>query len=86
MPQITIKDKLINEIERIPDEIALQLLRFLQILQFPQEVREHIDELQSLKDDPTFILPAQKEIYFEFVQPIRLEGIPASQLLMEERR
>ena len=78
MPKITIKDKLIDEIDRIPDEIALQLLRFVQILQFPQEVREHTDELRSLQGDPTFILPSQKQVYFEFVEPVQGDDASAT--------
>ena len=79
----SVKKLLYNVIESMDDEEANQILKIAQSLQKKRVISITISHLAS---DPSF--KVHSEVYEEFrlVKPIKGKGIPASQLLMEDRR
>ena len=78
-----IKESLQSAIDRLNDEEARQVLEFVQHLQRKGAVSPTI---RSLAGDPAFEIPSEEAGVFRVVQPIQGTDIPASELLMAERR
>jgi hypothetical protein len=78
-----VKDSLHSTIEQLDEEEARQLLRFIQHL---RKEKGNAPALQRLAGDPAFIVPPQNRKGFGLVEPIQGKGIPASRLLVEDRR
>lgn len=76
-----VKESLRETIELLSEEEALQTL------EFAQRLRESStsDSFRRLASDPTFKIPA-RAVSKRPASPIKGKGIPASQLLVEERR
>jgi len=79
----SVKELLRNTIELVSDEEARQLLEFIQRLRKKDEVSPTLKRLAS---DPAFKIPSEGSGGFPVVEPIRGKGIPASKLLVEDRR
>jgi hypothetical protein len=77
------KELLWHMIEQMSDAEARQLLEFAQHLQ-----RRHDDSLtlKRLATDPAFKLPENGVMAFRIVEPIQGKGMPASKLLVDDRR
>ena len=80
---ISVKELLCNIIESLNDDEAHRLLELAQNLQNNHEFSPTISRLAS---DPTFKVPSKIHGNFRPVKPIKGKGIPASQLLVEDRR
>ena len=78
-----IKESLHHAIEELDDEKAQQVLSFTQRLQSKGDISP---ALKRLADDPAFKVPLEEIGAFRAVQPIQGKGIPASKLLVEDRR
>jgi hypothetical protein len=74
-----IKETLLNTIQQLTDEEANQTLEFI------KHLGEKNATLKRLANDPAFRLPA-KTPSFKTVEPIKGKGIPASELLIRDRR
>lgn len=80
----SIKESLLNTIERLNDEEARQVLEFItQRLRKKSKVSLTLNRLVS---DPTFKIPSEEIRAFRVVKPIQGKGIAASRLLVSERR
>ena len=79
----SVKASLHHTIELLSDEEALETLEFIQRLQ-QQKERSHT--LRHLASDPAFHLPAEGSGGFGTVEALPGQGVPASRLLVEERR
>jgi hypothetical protein len=79
----TVKESLYNSIERLSDEEALQTLEFIQRL---RQNKKHSKTLKRLASDPVFSVPPEDLGGFRSVEPLPGKGIPASRLLVEDRR
>jgi len=79
----SVKESLHNTIELLSDEEARQFLEFAQRLQRKSDVSL---TLRRLADDPAFRIPSEASGAFRVVEPVQGKGIPASRLLVEERR
>lgn len=77
------KESLHNTIELLNDEEARQILEFVQRIRKKSDVSLTLERLAS---DPTFKIPSEGVGVFRVIKPIRGKGIPASRLLMEDRR
>ena len=78
-----IKESLHHTIDELNDEEVQQVLVFARHL---KERREISPTLERLAGDPAFEVPSEEVGVFRRVQPIRGKGIPASELLVEDRR
>jgi len=79
----SVKESLRNTIEVLSDEEARQILEFIQRLRTTSDVSP---TLRRLASDPAFEVPSEPLGDFRVVEPIRGKGIPASRLLVEDRR
>ncbi|MBD3183486.1 hypothetical protein GF312_14420 [Candidatus Poribacteria bacterium] len=77
----SVKEILHNTIDTLSDDEANRVLEFTQSL---QEKGNVLSMLKSLANDPAFKIP--KKLAFPVVKPAKGTGIPASQLLIEDRR
>jgi len=78
-----VKEVLLDEIESLSDEEAAKLLEFLHTL------RNRMDSERILKDlalNPAFSVPRNFPPRFKKVEPAVGKGIPASQLLIQDRQ
>ena len=77
-----IKESLRSTIELLGDEEARQTLAFAQRLR-----KRNVTSLtlKRLARDPAFNMPCKRPT-FRAVEPIKGKGLPASDLLVEERR
>jgi hypothetical protein len=78
-----VKELLRHMIEQMSDTEACQLLEFAQHL---QHRRDDSLTLKRLATDPVFKVPGNGARAFRIVEPIQGKGIPASKLLMDNRR
>jgi len=78
-----VKESLRNTIELLSDEEARKILEFAQRLRQKNNAALTLKRLAGI---PTFRVPAEGLGVFRTVKPIRGRGIPASQLLAEDRR
>ena len=78
-----IKERLHDTIEALSDKEAEEALRLILSLQRKDEVPL---TLLRLAQDPTFRVPLGKVRRFRSIKPIEGSGIPASRLLIEDRR
>jgi hypothetical protein len=78
-----VKELLWQMIEQMSDAEARQLLEFAQHLQ-PR--RADLLTWKRLATDPTFKLPGDGVMAFRIVEAIQGKGIPASKLLVDNRR
>ena len=78
-----IKESLQSAIDRLNDEEARQVLEFAQHL---RNEGAPSPTIKRLAGDPAFEIPSEEAGVFRVVQPIQGKGIPASELLVEERR
>jgi len=74
-----IKESLLNEIERLDEKKMRRALEFIQGLHEEKT-------LEQLKSHPAIIVPPASSGRFRKVKPAPTRGIPASQLLIGERR
>ena len=79
----TIKESLQDTIARLSDEEARQVFEFAQHLRKTGTASPTIERLAG---DPAFEIPSEEAGAFRVVQPIQGKGVPASELLVEERR
>lgn len=79
----SVKERLRNMIELLSDEEARQILEFIQRLRRKSDVSPILKRLAS---DPAFKIPSEGSKGFRVVEPIRGKGVPASRLLVEDRR
>jgi hypothetical protein len=77
------KESLHNVIDLLSDEEVRQTLAFIQRL---QEKKKPSQTLSRLASDPAFQVPAQDLGGFPKVEALQGKGIPASRLLVEDRR
>lgn len=78
-----IKKSLRNTIDALSDEEARKVLTFAR--QF-QKQNGSAKTLRRLANDPTFRVPSQRKENFRPIEPVKGKGIPASRLLVEDRR
>jgi hypothetical protein len=78
-----VKESLRQMIEQMGDAEARQLLEFAQHL---QHRRDDSRTLKRLAIDPAFKLPGNGVTAFRIVEPLQGKGIPASKLLVDNRR
>jgi hypothetical protein len=78
-----VKELLWHMIEQMSDTEARQLLEFAQHL---QRRSDDSPTLKRLATDPTFKLPGDGVMAFRIVEAIQGKGIPASKLLVDNRR
>lgn len=79
----SVKESLYKAIELLSDDEARQLLEFAQRLQKKSGISL---TLRRLASDPAFEIPSEGTGAFRVVEPIRGKGIPASRLLVGNRR
>ena len=79
----SVKQSLYETIEELNEEEALQILEFIRRFQRKKRASQ---TLERLVDDPAFQVPSEVKKGFLPVEPVQGKGIPASQLLVEERR
>jgi len=75
----TIKESLLNEIERLDEE------KIRRTLEFVRNLREE-RTLEQLKNHPAIKAPSKHPGRFPKVKPAPTKGIPASKLLIGDRR
>lgn len=78
-----IKESLHHTVEQLNDEEAQQVLAFARQLKKEGEISPTLKRLAS---DPAFEVPSEEGGVFRRIQPIQGKGIPASELLVEDRR
>ena len=78
-----IKESLHHTVEQLNDEEAQQVLAFAQQLKAREEISPTLKRLAS---DPAFEVPSEERSVFRQIKPIQGKGIPASELLVEDRR
>jgi hypothetical protein len=78
-----VKESLRNTIEVLSDEEACQILEFIRRLRTTSDVSP---TLRRLAIDPAFEVPSEGFRDFSVVEPIQGKGVPASKLLVENRR
>ena len=78
-----VKELLWHIIKQMSDAEARQLLEFAQHL---QHRRDNSLTLKRLATDPAFKAPGNGVRAFRIVEPIQGKGIPASKLLVDNRR
>lgn len=76
------REQLYNKIEMLDDEEIIKVLEFTQNL---RKGKKGSLTLKRLADNPTFHVP-QVPGNFPEVEPVHGKGIPASELLVEDRR
>jgi hypothetical protein len=79
----SVKEILHNTIESLNDDEARLILEYTKRLKEQKDVSL---TLASLADDPTFDIPSEVNNHFPIVKPIKCDGIPASELLIKDRR
>lgn len=78
-----VKQSLYETLERLDDD----KIRLLLALAKDLERRDHkVELLKRLARHPAVQVPEDETFAFSPVEPIQGEGLPASQLLIEERR
>ena len=87
----SVRELLVREVERLSEEDAREVLDLLKRkqaagirLQKPKPTRE--DLIQRLADHPGIRVPDPGAPPFEKLERIRTRGIPASELLIADRR
>ena len=78
-----VKQSLYETLEQLDDEQARLILAFATNL---QKQGKRSLTLERLAQGPTFQVPAQDPPVFPVVEPVQGDGIPASRLLIEDRR
>lgn len=78
-----VKQSLYETLDRLDDEQARLILAFATNL---QKQGKRSRTLERLAQDPAFQVPAQDPPVFPVVEPIQSDGVPASKLLIEDRR
>jgi len=79
----SVKELLLNAIERLEEEEIQKTLEFVQSL---SEKRTVSPTLERLKNDPAFKVPSGRPRRIHRAKPIQGKGIPASRLLIGDRR
>ena len=79
----SIKESLYTVIEQLSDEEAREILEYTAQL---KEKREDTGILKRLEGDPAFRIPASDSGPFPKVKPVKGKGIPASKLLVRDRK
>jgi hypothetical protein len=78
-----LKEILHNAIDSLNDDDAQMILEYTKHLKEQKEISRI---LSNLADDPTFEIPLEINKPFPIVKPIKFDGIPASELLIKDRR
>jgi hypothetical protein len=78
-----VKEILHNAIDSLNDDDAQMILEYTKRLKEQKEISR---TLAILADDPTFEIPSEINKPFPIVKPIKCDGIPASELLIKDRR
>ncbi|OIO92536.1 MAG: hypothetical protein AUK03_09645 [Anaerolineae bacterium CG2_30_64_16] len=80
---LSVKEALRNTIDLLTEEEAYRIWEFAQHVY----ERPHVSRtMRRLASDPAFRVPASGIGPFHPVEPIKGKGIPASRLLVEDRR
>ncbi|MBM4084131.1 MAG: hypothetical protein FJ272_05025 [Planctomycetes bacterium] len=79
----SVKESIHDAIDRMSDEEARRLLEFVKGLRKKTRVSA---TLRRLAEDPAFSVPPQRNGGFRAVKPVQGKGVPASRLLVEDRR
>jgi len=79
----SVKELLYDSIELLSEKEARQLMGVVRILRNKKEISP---TMKRLAVDATFKVPTRKTKAFRSVQPVKGKGIPASALLVEDRR
>ena len=79
----TVKTSLHSTIESLSDKEARQIMRLVELL---KEKKRGSLTLRQLAIDMAFKIPLEKARPFRIVQPIHGKGVPASRLLIGDRR
>jgi hypothetical protein len=80
---LSVKESLHRTLDMISDEDALRVLTFIE--QMRRHPRRSL-KLKRLAGDPMFKVPPRKLEHFANVDPVEGQGVPASQMLLEDRR
>ena len=87
----SVRELLVREVERLSEEDAREVLDLLKRrqaagirLRMPKPTRE--DLIQRLAGHPGIHVPDPDAPPFEKIEPIETRGIPASQMLIADRR
>ena len=78
-----VKEALLEEVENLSDEEAREISAFLHTLKNGKNMEKLFKNLAS---NPDFSVPRNFPPYFKKVEPAIGKGIPASQLLIQDRR
>ena len=79
----SIKQSLYKTIELLSEKEARQIMKLIRLLRKNKAVSR---TWQRLAIDTAFSIPAKKSKAHRIVKPIRGKGVPASSLLVENRR
>jgi hypothetical protein len=89
-PMASVKEILVQEVERLSEEDALRVLELLRtektasVRQRPKLTREEL--IRRAAGRPGIHVPDPDAPPFEKVEPIETRGVPASQMLIADRR
>lgn len=79
----SVKESLRNTIELLSEEEARQILEFARHL---REWNHTSGTMKRLASHPAFKVPSDQLSPFPKVEPVQSKGIPASELLVRDRR
>ena len=81
--ETSVKDILREEIDRLTDDEAREMLEYTKKIRANNEKAEIV---KCLSNDPAIKIPADIYKPFSKVEAVKGKGIPASELLIRERR
>ena len=79
----SVKEKLLETIENLSDSEAQKILEYARNI---KEEDEKEKSLKQLSQNPAIQVPAKDKRSFKKVKPVPVKGMPASKLLIEDRR
>jgi hypothetical protein len=79
----SLRERLRDAIDRLTDE---QVCRILYLIESGEEAQQSVQTLERLSTDPGFSVPLLGLRTFHVVQPVASKGLPASKMLVEDRR
>jgi len=79
----SIKEALHTTIESLSEREARQVMRVIRVLKSKKDASS---TLKRLAVDPAFEISPKQSKPFRAVRPIKVKGIPASELLVKDRR
>jgi hypothetical protein len=79
----TVREKLRDAVDRLTDAEARRLLV---LIESGEGTSKRLQAFERLSSDPAFGVPALGLRTFRVVQPVVSKGLPASTMLIEDRR